>query len=111
MMELSSKVSCDNMRILAMEERDRNFNMMRHMLSKPTVSHVVPGPCEEAEDIVQKELMLMKGFKVDKYSCIYKRPEYNQGPWVNQFRKILPSELENQYNITTKAKLKQLLKD
>jgi len=111
MMESSSKISCDNMRTLAMEETRKNFNMMKHILGKPTVSYVIPGPCEEAEDIVHKELDLLKGFKIDKYSCIYKRPNYNEGPWVNQFRKILPAELENQYNITTKAKLKQLLKN
>ena len=36
-------------------------------------------------DIKTKESALNKGFFVDKKTCIFKRPVYDEGEWVNQY--------------------------
>ena len=33
-----------------------------------------------------KESNLLNGFSINKKSCIYKRPEYNDGPWKEQYQ-------------------------
>jgi hypothetical protein len=105
--DLSSKISCDNMRALATYESKRNFYAMRNVLSMPTVSYVIP-PSAPSDNIFDTEHKLLRGFKIDKNTCIYKRPEYDTGSWVNQFRKILPAELENKFDIRTKAKFQNI---
>jgi hypothetical protein len=49
---------------------------------------------------------LLKGARFDKFACVSRSPDYGEGDWANQFKMILPSELENKYDITTKAKFK-----
>ena len=36
-------------------------------------------------NIKTNESELNKGFSVNKKSCLYKRPLYNEGDWVNQY--------------------------
>jgi hypothetical protein len=38
------------------------------------------------EEIKTNESELLKGFSINKKSCIYKRPEYNNGIWKEQYQ-------------------------
>jgi hypothetical protein len=108
--ELSSKISADNMNALASNESLKNYYSMRNFLS-PAVSQTIPYPCSKPQyyyDHSDTEHSLMKGFQVHKKTCIFKRPEFNKGSWIDQMsHRILPVELENKFDIKTKAKSAQ----
>jgi hypothetical protein len=92
------------MRELAIRETVKNnYNLVTN-LSRPTVSYIHQDANTEYKDVADIEYNIFKGIQVHKKSCIYKRPIYNEGSWVDQFNKILPYELENQFNIKTKAR-------
>ncbi len=100
----SSTISLNNMRELAIRETVKNnYNLITN-LSRPTVAYIHQDAVVEYEAVAEMEHNLFKGIQVQKKSCIYKRPTYNEGSWVEQFNKILPYELENQFNIKTKAR-------
>jgi hypothetical protein len=40
----------------------------------------------DAYDIKGDESELLQGFSINKKSCIYKRPEYNEGTWNSQYQ-------------------------
>jgi hypothetical protein len=40
---------------------------------------------ENIDEIKTNESELLKGFSINKKSCIYKRPEYNNGVWKDQY--------------------------
>lgn len=105
--EQSSKISKMNMSTLAANESLKNHYSLRNMLS-PAVSQTIPYPCAQTQhyyDHSDTEHSLMRGFQVHKKSCIYKKPEYNEGDWIKQLsQRILPMELENKFDIKTKAK-------
>lgn len=109
--ELSSKISNNNMNILAANEGLRNHYSLRNILS-PAVSQTIPYPCSQTQyylDHFDTEHSLIKGFQVHKKSCIYKKPEYNTGSWISMLsQRILPMELENKFDIKTRAKTAQL---
>lgn len=107
LIEQSSRISCQNMRELATIEAQKNHYSLSTSMSRPSESHIFPSAEQQPDEVVEFEHNLMMGIQVHKKSCIYKRPEYNSGCWTNQFHKILPTELDNQYNIKTKAKDKQ----
>lgn len=65
MREQSAKISCDNMRILAKNERDLNYNkFIGQMLISAS-----PTNARSEENYIQ-ELELLKGFEQNKKSCI-----------------------------------------
>lgn len=100
----SSSITLHNMRELAIRETVKNnYNLVAN-LSRPTVAYIHPDLETEYKDVAEIEHNIFKGMQVHKKSCIYKRPTYNEGSWVNQFNKILPYELENKFNIKTKAR-------
>jgi hypothetical protein len=105
MIEQSDRISCDNMRALAIQESQRNFYTMRNVLSTPTVSHIVP---PDQSDVTTVEHNLFKGTRFDKFACVTKNADYGEGEWINQFQKILPTELEKKYDITSKAKFRDI---
>jgi len=41
---------------------------------------------KDVDEIKAGESELLKGFSINKKSCIYKRPEYNNGDWKNQYQ-------------------------
>ncbi len=107
LLEMSSKISARNMIELAVHERDENHYQFVNRLMTPTVPYIFPGcPCDRERYIDQydKESVLVKGLRIDKKSCIYKRPEYNAGSWEDQFKTKIDME-KKIFNITTKAKM------
>jgi hypothetical protein len=41
---------------------------------------------ENVDSIKDNESRLLKGFSINKKSCIFKRPKYNSGDWSDQFQ-------------------------
>lgn len=65
MREQSAKISCDNMRNLAINERDLNYN---RFIGQMLIS-ASPTNARSEENYIQ-ELELLKGFEQNKKSCI-----------------------------------------
>jgi hypothetical protein len=84
MKELSAKVSCNNMSALSSKyiyNQNRTFSDKIDM--ELCEAHHNYG--DNIEDIKNNESELLKGFSINKKSCIYKRPIYDQGEWEFQY--------------------------
>lgn len=100
--ELSSKISCNNMSILSASYINKQNDIFTNGFNFED--------CQKHHDF-QKEVKsiktlesgLLKGFEVNKKSCIYKRPHYGSGNWTNQFDSSLKDH-EYMYNLQTQAK-------
>jgi len=84
MKDISTKLSCDNMSLLSKgytEYQNRNFvdkiQMERCIFNNNYHNDIYNIKTNESE--------LNKGFNVNKKSCIYKRPVFDEGEWVNQY--------------------------
>lgn len=84
MKDISTKLSCDNMSLLSKgytEYQNRNFvdkiQMERCIFNNNYHNDIYNIKTNESE--------LNKGFTVNKKSCIYKRPVFDEGEWVNQY--------------------------
>lgn len=95
------------MKSLAVNESLKNYYSLQNIL-QPAISQNIPYPCAQSQYYYEhsdNEHSLMKGVQIHKKTCIYKKPEYNTGSWTSQFsQRILPVELENKFDITTRAK-------
>lgn len=105
----SSELSLENMQQMAITESMRNHFAIRHIMT-PTISYITPHINSQVDQL-DEEHNLQKGLRITKKSCIFKRPEYNEGSWTQQFGRILPSELENRFNIESKQKMPILSSD
>ena len=100
--EESTEMSLNNMRQIAITESFRNhYNIMSRMT--PNITYITP-PTRSQNDQLDEEHILQRGLQIGKKNCLYKRPEYDQGSWTQQFRRILPTELENTSNFESKKK-------
>ena len=82
MKDISSKISCENMSLLSKgytEYQNRNFvdkiQMERCIFNNNYHNDIYNIKTNESE--------LNKGLNVNKKSCIYKRPIFDEGKWVN----------------------------
>lgn len=107
MKDISSKLSCDNMSLLSKgytEYQNRNFvdkiQMERCIFNNNYHNDIYNIKTNESE--------LNKGFTVNKKSCIYKRPVFDEGEWVNQYdiSNTYKNEMSsgNLFNYQSKAK-------
>lgn len=82
---LSAKVSCDNMSMLSSVYTQ---NQNRLFADKINVHdcEMHHGYQRDIETIKNNESDLLKGFSINKKSCIYKRPNYGTGDWSSQFQ-------------------------
>lgn len=102
--ELSAQISCQNMGVLAKEHLDRqNEVFSSHINYDDCVKYHNFQP--EIDDIKRMEIGLLRGFNINKKSCIYKRPLYTSGEWSNQFESQL-QDMEHLFEYQTKAKTK-----
>jgi hypothetical protein len=100
---LSAKMSCGNMTFLA-DREIQNYN-------KTFLNHFNYDDCQKYHDwntniynIKGNEHKLLKGFTINKKSCIYKRPNYGHGDWSKYFTSSL-QEHEGMFDRQTKAKM------
>jgi hypothetical protein len=84
MKELSAKKSCENMSFLSKSDFDYQ--------NKKFINIFQMGNCYSQQNyendlynIKTNESGLLKGININKKSCIYKRPAYNEGDWTKQY--------------------------
>ena len=77
--EAASKLSCDHMNNLAINEMIYNRNINKINIDPPNWDKNIKDPNKELEH------KIIKGYSITKKSCINKRPEYNSGSWDKQF--------------------------
>jgi len=84
MKELSAKVSCNNMGFLSKNYTNKQNRIFSDKINMELCeSH--NNYSDNIEDIKNNESELMKGFSINKKSCIYKRPAYDKGDWESQY--------------------------
>ena len=44
----------------------------------------------DIDALKESEYELLSGFSINKRSCLFKRPEYNDGAWKQQYQATLP---------------------
>lgn len=103
LLEASNRISNDHMKAMAIQERDRNFSKFRQHITTPTVSMNM----HETDEQLRREYSILQGLRVDKNTCIYKKPEYNRGYWEKQngtFVNVLGGTDVKLFDIQTKRR-------
>lgn len=77
--EEASKLSCEHMNRLAINEMKYNRSIIDIYTSPPDLDRFCEYPNKDLEHNV------IKGFSINKKSCINKQPDYNSGSWDKQF--------------------------
>jgi hypothetical protein len=82
---LSAKISCNNMSSLSSDYTTQQNNLFVDRINID-ICNYQNNYNENIEEIKSNESELLKGFSINKKSCIYKRPEYNNGVWKEQYQ-------------------------
>jgi hypothetical protein len=82
---LSAKAACKNMSALSSV-----YTMQQNTLFADRINMDIfnyhNNFNRDAYDIKGDESELLQGFSINKKSCIYKRPEFNNGTWEDQYQ-------------------------
>ena len=84
MKTLSSQISCRNMSLLSSEYTLNQNNLFSEkiMIELCDKSKYYDN---NVDSIKKREGDIIRGYSVNKKSCIYKKPLYESGDWVNQY--------------------------
>ncbi len=82
---LSAKISCNNMSSLSSYYTNQQNNLFVDKINID-ICNYQNNYNKNIEEIKTNESELLKGFSINKKSCIYKRPEYNNGIWKEQYQ-------------------------
>lgn len=82
---LSAKISCNNMSSLSSDYTNQQNNLFVDKINID-ICNYQNNYNKNIEEIKTNESELLKGFSINKKSCIYKRPEYNNGIWKEQYQ-------------------------
>lgn len=82
---LSAKVACKNMSALSSVYTMQQNNLFADRINMDIFNYH-NNFNRDAYDIKGDESELLQGFSINKKSCIYKRPEYNEGTWNFQYQ-------------------------
>lgn len=82
---LSAKVACKNMSALSSVYTMQQNNLFADRINIDIFNYH-NNFNRDAYDIKGDESELLQGFSINKKSCIYKRPEYNEGTWNSQYQ-------------------------
>jgi hypothetical protein len=82
---LSAKVACKNMSALSSVYTMQQNNLFADRINMD-IFNFHNNFNRDAYEIKGDESELLKGFSINKKSCIYKRPEYNEGTWNSQYQ-------------------------
>jgi hypothetical protein len=82
---LSAKVACKNMSALSSVYTMQQNNLFADRINMDIFNYH-NNFNRDAYDIKGDESELLQGFSINKKSCIYKRPEYNDGTWNSQYQ-------------------------
>jgi hypothetical protein len=81
---MSAKISCDNMSSLSCTYTSQQNHLFADKINMD-ICNYHNNYNRDVDEIKAGESELLKGFSINKKSCIYKRPEYNNGDWKNQY--------------------------
>lgn len=106
--ENASKLSCEHMKKLAINEFNLNNNFFNTNTCHPSWNRFVEDTDRELE------YNMLTGFSITKKSCVNKRPEYNSGCWDKQFGVYNPStgligcSINQKFDENSKAKMNDI---
>ena len=83
--DLSAKASCYSMSLLSSQYTQKQNRIFQDKINvNDCKAHHLYN--QNIETIKDNESSMLRGYSINKKNCIYKRPNYNQGEWVNQFQ-------------------------
>jgi hypothetical protein len=110
---LSANISCKNMSSLSSVYTIQQNNLFADKINIDICKY--HNNFHRDIDVLKKnESELLSGFSINKMSCIYKRPEYNDGTWKEQYQSsdTFKNNIENNkekyklFDYQTKNKIK-----
>lgn len=111
---LSAKVSCKNMSALSSTYTKQQNDLFVDKINID-ICNYHNNYNLNVEEIKTNESELLKGFSINKKSCIYKRPEYDNGLWKEQYNSsdIFKNDINSYklYDYQTKNKIKVINKN
>ena len=114
---LSANISCKNMSSLSSAYTTQQNNLFADRINMDIFnSH--NNFHRDIDTLKESEYELLSGFSINKKSCIYKRPEYNDGKWKEQYQSsdTFKNNIENEkdkyklFDYQTKNKTKVIPK-
>ncbi len=111
---LSAKESCKNMSALSSTYTKQQNDLFVDKINMD-ICNYHNNYNLNVEEIKTNESELLKGFSINKKSCIYKRPEYNNGLWKDQYNSsdTFKNDINSYklYDYQTKNKIKVINKN
>ena len=111
---LSAKVSCENMSALSKTYTNQQNDLFVDKINMD-ICNYQNNYNLNVEEIKTNESELLKGFSINKKSCIYKRPEYDIGLWKDQYNSsdTFKNDINSYklYDYQTKNKIKVINKN
>ena len=111
---LSAKESCKNMSALSSTYTKQQNNLFVDKINMD-ICNYHNNYNLNVEEIKTNESELLKGFSINKKSCIYKRPEYDNGLWKDQYNSsdTFKNDINSYklYDYQTKNKIKVINKN
>lgn len=114
---LSANISCKNMSSLSSAYTTQQNNLFADRINMDIFNYHNNFD-RDIDALKQNESELLNGFSINKKSCIYKRPEYNDGAWKEQYQSsdTFNNNIENNkekyklFDYQTKNKVKVLIR-
>jgi hypothetical protein len=111
---LSAKESCKNMSALSSTYTKQQNDLFVDKINMD-ICNYHNNYNLNVEEIKTNESELLKGFSINKKSCIYKRPEYDNGIWKDQYNSsdTFKNDINSYklYDYQTKNKIKVINKN
>jgi hypothetical protein len=111
---LSAKESCKNMSALSSTYTKQQNDLFVDKINMD-ICNYHNNYNLNVEEIKTNESELLKGFSINKKSCIYKRPEYDNGLWKDQYNSsdTFKNDINSYklYDYQTKNKIKVINKN
>ena len=82
---LSANISCKSMSSLSSAYTTQQNNLFADRINMDLFNYH-NNFHRDIDALKESEYELLSGFSINKKSCIYKRPEYNDGAWKEQYQ-------------------------
>jgi hypothetical protein len=82
---LSANISCKSMSSLSSAYTTQQNNLFADRINMDIFNYH-NNFHRDIDALKESEYELLSGFSINKKSCIYKRPEYNDGTWKEQYQ-------------------------
>ena len=103
---LSANISCKSMSSLSSDYTTQQNTLFADRINMD-IFNFHNNFHSDIDRLKESESELLSGFSINKKSCIYKRPEYNDGAWKTQYQPIhIPTDKYTLFDYQTKNKTK-----